>query len=75
MPTNIVFLSGQELTVAERADDVLAAARASQQPVQLESTIGARVLVNWEHVAYAAEIPPIGPGRPSVRPARQGTAA
>jgi hypothetical protein len=65
MPTNIVFLTGQELVVAEEVDDVIAAARSSQQPVTLESTIGARVLINWDHVAYAAEIPPIGPGAPS----------
>jgi hypothetical protein len=64
VPTNIVFLSGQELSVAEAVDDVVAAARASAQPVVLESTIGARVLVNWDHVAYAAEAPPVGPGVP-----------
>jgi len=61
LPSNIVFLSGQELAVAETIDDVVAAARRNPQPVMLESTIGARVLVNWDHVAYAAEIPPLGP--------------
>ncbi len=65
MPTNIIFLSGQELTVAETIDHVVAAARSSSQPVTLESEIGARLLVNWDHVAYAVEIPPIGPGAAS----------
>lgn len=62
MATKIVFLSGQELTVAEALDDVIvAASRAKPAPVTLESAVGARLLVNWDHVAYATEIPPIGP--------------
>ncbi len=65
MPTNIVFLSGQEITVAETIDDVTAAAH-GPQPATLESSIGARLAVNWEHVAYAVEIPPQGPGAPSL---------
>jgi hypothetical protein len=62
MPTNIVFLGGQELIVAEEADDVIAAARSHPQPVTLESTFGTRVFVNWNHVAYAAEAPEVGAG-------------
>jgi hypothetical protein len=60
MPTNIVFLGGQELTVAEEAGDVIAAARSHPQPVTLESTFGTRVFVNWNHVAYATEVAQVG---------------
>jgi len=61
VPTNIVFMDGRELAVAEKVEDVIAATHGHAGPAAMESTIGARVFVNWDHVAYVAEIPPAGP--------------
>jgi hypothetical protein len=60
VPTNIVFIDGRELAVAETVENVVAATHSAPRPVALESTIGTRVFVNWHHVAYVAEIPPAG---------------
>jgi hypothetical protein len=58
MSTRIVFHGGDELTVAqEEADVVHAIRRDHPNPVTLESTTGAPVHVNWDHVVYVEETP------------------
>lgn len=61
MATRIVFANGHEIVVAEDEDDVVGAVRREHpNPVTLESTIGGRLHVNWDHVAYVEETPPAG---------------
>lgn len=61
MATRIVFSNGQELLVAEDEDDVVARVRRDHpNPVTLESGIGGRLHVNWDHVAFVEETPPQG---------------
>lgn len=62
MATRIVFANGQEIVVAEAEADVVTAVRRDHpNPVTLESTIGGRLHVNWDHVAYLEETPPAEP--------------
>jgi hypothetical protein len=64
MATRIVFASGQQIVVAEDEADVIAAVRRHHpNPVTLESAIGGRLHLNWEHVAYVEEAPPGSPPR------------
>lgn len=59
MATRIVFSNGQELVVAEDEQAVVGAVRRDHpNPVTLESAIGGRLHVNWDHVAYVEEAPP-----------------
>ncbi|MBS1868380.1 MAG: hypothetical protein JSS99_01830 [Actinobacteria bacterium] len=59
MATRVVFANGRELLVAEDEDDVIGAVRREHpNPVSLESAIGGRLHVNWDHVAYVEEAPP-----------------
>ena len=59
MATRIVFSNGQELLVADEEDDVIARVRRDHpNPVTLESSIGGRLHLNWDHVAYVEEAPP-----------------
>jgi hypothetical protein len=56
MSTRIVFGSGGELVVAETEDDVVHAIRRDYpNPVTLESSTGAQLHINWNHVAYVEE--------------------
>lgn len=55
MSTEIVFVGGQRFEVAEPIEAVIAARASHPHPVALESTIGTRIFVNWEHVAYVLE--------------------
>ena len=58
MPTRIVFLGGQETTVNENQDDVVAAVRRDDpNPVKLEGTDGLVLYVNWSHVTLIAPAP------------------
>ena len=58
MPTRIVFLGGQETTVNENQDDVIAAVRRDDpNPVKLEGTDGLVLHVNWSHVTLIAPAP------------------
>jgi hypothetical protein len=58
MPTRIVFLGGQETTVAENEDDVVAAVRRDHpNPVKLEGTDGLVLFMNWTHVTLIAPGP------------------
>lgn len=59
MATRIIFASGREILVAEDQDDVVLAVRRDHpNPVTLESSIGGRLHVNWDHVALIEEAPP-----------------
>ena len=58
MPTRIAFLGGQETTVTENEDDVVAAVRRDDpNPVKLEGTDGLVLYVNWSHVTLIAPAP------------------
>jgi hypothetical protein len=62
MATRIVFSNGQEIVVAEDEDHVVSAVRRDHpNPITLENTIGGRLHVNWDHVAYLEETPPAEP--------------
>lgn len=64
MATRIVFANGQEVLAAEDEADVVGAVRRDHpNPVTLENTIGGRLHVNWDHVAYVEEAPPREPTR------------
>jgi uncharacterized protein YlzI (FlbEa/FlbD family) len=57
VPTRIVFLSGQEVTVAEDEDDVILAIRRDHpNPVKLGHADGRVLHVNWEHVTLIEEL-------------------
>lgn len=59
MAARVVFANGAELRVAEDEEHVIVAIRRDHpNPVTLESEIGGRVHVNWDHVAYIEEAPP-----------------
>lgn len=57
MPTRIVFDGGGEVTVAQTEEDVVHAIRRDHpNPVTLESAAGGPLHVNWDHVAFVAEV-------------------
>jgi hypothetical protein len=52
MPTRILFINGQDTTVTETEEEVVAAVRRDQpNPVKLEGTDGLVEYVNWAHVS------------------------
>jgi hypothetical protein len=58
MPTRIIFHGGQETSVTENEDDVVAAVRRDHpNPVKLEGTDGLVCYVNWRHVTLIAPGP------------------
>jgi hypothetical protein len=58
MATRILFLGGQDTTVADNEDDVAAAVRRDHpNPVKLEGTDGLVLFVNWAHVTLIAPAP------------------
>jgi hypothetical protein len=63
MPTHIQFINGQDTTVTESEEEVVAAVRRDHpNPVKLEGTDGLVEYVNWSHVsliqpASAAPLP------------------
>ncbi len=64
MSTRIVFHGGNEVLVAQDEEDVVHAIRRDHpNPVTLESTTGGPLHINWDHVAFIAEVlagPPSG---------------
>jgi hypothetical protein len=64
LSTRIVFDGGSEVLVAQGEEDVVHAIRRDHpNPVTLESTTGAPLHINWDHVAFIAEVlagPPSG---------------
>ena len=63
MPTRIVFSGGAELIAAQQEAEVIHAIRRDHpNPVTLESATGGPIHVNWDHVAYVAEILSGAPG-------------
>ncbi|HME03559.1 MAG TPA: hypothetical protein VKG38_11085 [Solirubrobacteraceae bacterium] len=64
MSTRIVFDGGSEILVAQDEEDVVHAIRRDHpNPVTLESTTGGPLHINWNRVAFIAEVlagPPIG---------------
>jgi hypothetical protein len=58
MPTHILFISGQDTTVTENEDEVVAAVRRDHpNPVKLEGMDGLVEYVNWAHVTLIAPAP------------------
>jgi hypothetical protein len=64
LSTRIVFDGGSEVLVAQDEADVIHAIRRDHpNPVTLESTTGGPLHINWDHVAFVAEVlsgPPSG---------------
>jgi len=64
LSTRIVFDGGSEVLVAQGEQDVVHAIRRDHpNPVTLESTTGGPLHINWDHVAFIAEVlagPPSG---------------
>jgi len=64
LSTRIVFDGGSEVLVAQGEEDVVHAIRRDHpNPVTLESTTGGPLHINWDHVAFIAEVlagPPSG---------------
>jgi hypothetical protein len=57
MPTRIVFDGGGEVIAAQTEEEVVHAIRRDHpNPVTLESVIGGPLHVNWDHVAFVAEV-------------------
>lgn len=62
MSTRIVFGGGSEVIVAQDEADVVHAVRRDHpDPVTLESAAGRPLHINWDHVAFVAEVEG-GPG-------------
>lgn len=64
MATRIVFHGGQETTVTENEDEVVAAIRRDHpNPVKLEGVDGLVMFVNWGYIAMIAPRPepPLAP--------------
>jgi hypothetical protein len=58
MATRIVFVSGQETTVADSQDDVVSAVRRDDpNPVKLEGLDGLVQYINWGHVTLIVPQP------------------
>ena len=63
MPTHILFINGQDTTVTETEEEVVAAVRRDHpNPVKLEGTDGVVQFVNWSHVTLIA--PAVDPPAP-----------
>jgi len=64
LSTRIVFNGGSEVLVAQDEADVIRAIRRDHpNPVTLESSAGGPLHINWDHVAFVAEViagPPSG---------------
>jgi uncharacterized protein YlzI (FlbEa/FlbD family) len=57
VPTRISFASGQQVTVAEDEDDVIAAVRRDHpNPIKLGRADGRVLHVNWAHVTLIEEL-------------------
>jgi hypothetical protein len=57
MATRIVFVGGQDTTVVETEDEVVAAVRRDHpNPVKLESLDGLVLYVNWSHITSIGPI-------------------
>jgi hypothetical protein len=57
MPALVVFVTGQELTVAEAEEDVVHAVRRDHpNPVSLKAQDGRALHVNWDHVMYVRAV-------------------
>jgi hypothetical protein len=58
MPTHILFINGQDTTVTETEEEVVAAVRRDHpNPVKLEGTDGLVEYVNWAHVSLIQPAP------------------
>jgi hypothetical protein len=58
MATRIVFVNGQETSVAESEDQLVAAIRRDHpNPVKLEGLDGLVLYINWTHVALVGPRP------------------
>jgi hypothetical protein len=64
MATRIIFLGGQETTVAENESEVVSAVRRDfPNPVKLEGADGVVQFVNWAHVTMITpKLEPALPG-------------
>ena len=57
MPTRIVFGGGSEVIATQSEEDVLHAVRRDHpNPVTLEAAIGGALHVNWNQMAFVAEV-------------------
>ena len=57
MPTRIVFDGGGEVIAAQSEEDIVHAIRRDHpNPVTLESGTGGPLHINWDHVAFIAEV-------------------
>jgi hypothetical protein len=57
MPTRIVFDGGGEVVATQSEEEVVHAIRRDHpNPVTLESDAGGALHVNWNHVAFVADV-------------------
>ena len=62
MPTHILFINGQDTTVTETEEEVVAAVRRDHpNPVKLEGEDGVVEYVNWAHVSLIEPAPAPAP--------------